>query len=289
MSLFYTQNFKLSLFYNGVMQPNVYAEKKKEDEVVKVSLFTTCLGELFYVDVLKDVTEVLERLGCEVEVPEGQVCCGQPTYNSGYARESKGPARQMIRAFEHADYIVCPSGSCAAMFHEYPDFFADEPVWRSKAEKIAAKTYEFTQFIVEVLGVEDVGAEYHARVTLHTSCHMTRLLGERQSHYKLLRHVKGLELVKLPNNYDCCGFGGTFSVKMSPISIQMADEKIRHIEETGADVLVGADASCLMHLSGRMRRLGKHVKVLHIAQILNSRDGKEASGHADENRESTVL
>ncbi|RYM05130.1 (Fe-S)-binding protein [Sporolactobacillus sp. THM7-7] len=256
---------------------------------MKVSLFTTCLGELFYTDVLKDVTEVLERLGCDIDLPSGQICCGQPAYNSGYATDAKGPAKQMIKAFEHSNYIVCPSGSCATMFHEYPNFFADEPEWRAKAEKMAEKTYEFTQFIVRVLGVEDVGAEYHARATLHTSCHMTRLLGERESHYKLLSHVKGLELVKLPNNYDCCGFGGTFSVKMSPISEQMVDEKIRHVEETKADVLIGADASCLMNIAGRMRRKGKKIKVLHIAQVLNSRDGKGEQSHADENRQSTVL
>ncbi|WP_174845499.1 (Fe-S)-binding protein [Sporolactobacillus shoreae] len=256
---------------------------------MKVSLFTTCLGELFYVDMLKDVTEVLERLGCDVDVPEGQVCCGQPAYNSGYAEDSKAPAKQMITAFEHSDYIVCPSGSCAAMFHEYPNFFSLDPEWHDKAVAMAKKTYEFTQFIVHVLGVEDVGAEFHAKVTLHTSCHMTRLLGERDSHYKLLSHVKGLELVKLPNNYDCCGFGGTFSVKMAPISEQMVDEKIRHIEETKADVLVGADASCLMNIGGRMRRMGKSVKVMHIAQILNSHQREGESGNVNESGKSTVL
>ncbi len=246
-------------------------QQKEKGIILRVSLFTTCLGELFYVDVLKDVTEVLERLGCEVDVPDSQVCCGQPAYNSGYKADTAGPAKQMIRAFEHADYVVCPSGSCAAMFHEYPQFFKNEPEWHDKAEKIAEKTYEFTQFIVRVLGVVDVGAEYHARATLHTSCHMTRLLGERESHDALLRHVKGLELVNLPNNYDCCGFGGTFSVKMAPISEQMVDEKIRHIEETGAEVVIGADASCLMNIGGRISREGKKIKVMHIAQILNSR------------------
>ncbi|RYL94781.1 (Fe-S)-binding protein [Sporolactobacillus sp. THM7-4] len=256
---------------------------------LKVSLFTTCLGELFYVDVLKDVTEVLERLGCEIDVPEGQICCGQPAYNSGYASDAKKPAKQMIRAFENSKYIVCPSGSCATMFREYPKIFADDPEWKAKAERIAGRTYEFTQFIVNVLGVEDVGAEYHARATLHTSCHMTRLLGERQSHLKLLSHVKGLELVPLPNNYDCCGFGGTFSVKMAPISEQMVDEKIRHIEETQADVVIGADASCLMNIGGRMRRSGKKIKVLHIAQVLNSQNGEGEINHDDKDRKSTVL
>ncbi|MFX3617295.1 MAG: (Fe-S)-binding protein [Sporolactobacillus sp.] len=256
---------------------------------MKVSLFTTCLGEMFYVDVLKDTTEVLERLGCEVDVPEGQTCCGQPSYNSGYVKESLGSAKNMIQIFENADYIVTPSGSCGAMFREYAEIFADDPEWAERAKKVSEKTYEFTQFIVNVLGVEDVGAEFHARVTLHTSCHMTRLLGEHNAHYKLLSHVKGLELVKLPNNYDCCGFGGTFSVKMSPISEQMVDEKIHHIDETKAEVLVGADASCLMNISGRARRLGKTFKVMHIAQVLNSHQRGEVNHHAHESRNSTVL
>ncbi|WKB37010.1 (Fe-S)-binding protein [Terrilactibacillus sp. S3-3] len=255
---------------------------------MKVSLFTTCLGELFYVDVLKDVTEVLERLGCDVNLPKGQVCCGQPAYNSGYLADAKKAAKQMIRVFGNVDYIVSPSGSCSAMFRGYPEMFADEPEWKLKAEALADKTYEFTQFIVHVLGVEDVGAVYHARAAWHTSCHMTRLLGEREAHYKLLSHVKGLELVPLANSYDCCGFGGTFAVKMEPISKQMVDEKVRHIEETKADLLIGADCGCLMNIGGRMSRLGKPIKVRHIAQILNHRE--EGGGHnANENRRSAIL
>ncbi|MFT8872374.1 MAG: (Fe-S)-binding protein [Sporolactobacillus sp.] len=241
---------------------------------MKVSLFATCLGELFFVHVLKSTTELLERLGCSVNFPEKQVCCGQPAYNSGYVQEAVGPAKQMISAFEDSDYVVSPSGSCTAMFQEYPWLFADDPKWSARAQRLVDKTYELTSFIVNVLGVEDVGADYHARATLHTSCHMTRLLGEHDSHYRLLNHVKGLELVKLPHHYDCCGFGGTFSVKMHTIAEQMVDEKIRHIEETGAQVLIGADASCLMNIGGRISRLGKPIKVMHIAEILNSRSGK---------------
>lgn len=253
-----------------------------------MSLFTTCLGELFYVDVLKDVTEVLERLGCDVDLPKGQVCCGQPAYNSGYLADAKKAAKQMIMAFENADYIVSPSGSCSAMFRDYPAMFADEPEWRLKAEALAGRTYEFTQFIVHVLGIEDVGAAYHARAVLHTSCHMTRLLGEREAHYKLLSHVKGLRLVPFANSYDCCGFGGTFAVKMAPISEQMVNEKVRHIEETNPDVLIGADCSCLMNIGGRISRLGRPIKVRHIAQILNHRE--EGGIHnANENRRSAVL
>ncbi|MTT33093.1 Fe-S oxidoreductase [Terrilactibacillus sp. BCM23-1] len=255
---------------------------------MKVSLFITCLGELFYAKVGKDVTEILERLGCEVDFPKGQICCGQPAFNSGYLNDAKKAAKQMIHAFEDADYIVSPSGSCTTMFREYPKMFVDEPGWKLKAEAMADKTYEFTQFIVHVLGVEDLGAEYEAKATVHTSCHMSRLLGEKEAPFRLLKHVKGLEVIPLPNNYDCCGFGGTFSVKMSPISEEMVDEKVRHIEETEAELVIGSDCSCLMNIGGRINRKGKKIEVKHIAEILNHHV-KGGSHHANENRESTLL
>jgi L-lactate dehydrogenase complex protein LldE len=238
---------------------------------MKVSLFVTCLGETFYQEVAKDMVEVLERLGCEIDFPRGQVCCGQPAYNSGYREEAKKAAKQMIRTFEDSEYIVAPSGSCASMFKEYPSLFKKDAEWEDRAEKVANKAYEFTQFIVKVLGVRDVGASYPAKATYHTSCHMTRLLNERETPFILLSHVKDLELLPLPNNYDCCGFGGTFSVKMVPISEQMVDEKVRHVEETGTEVLISADPGCMMNIQGRMNRHGKPIEVKHIAQILNVR------------------
>jgi L-lactate dehydrogenase complex protein LldE len=237
---------------------------------VKVSLFVTCLGEVFYQDVAKDVVEVLERLGCEMDMPRGQVCCGQPAYNSGYRKEAVKAAKQMITAFADSEYIVTPSGSCAAMFKEYPGLFKDDQTWKEKAQAIADKTYEFTQFIVNVLGVEDVGAAYPAKATYHTSCHMLRLLNEKETPYTLLKNVKGLELNPLENSYDCCGFGGTFAVKMAAISEQMVDEKVRHVEESTAEVLIGADSACLMNIGGRIKRKGTQVEVKHIAQILNT-------------------
>ncbi|WP_079528477.1 (Fe-S)-binding protein [Halobacillus hunanensis] len=239
---------------------------------MKVSLFITCLAELFYQDVAKDVVEVLERLGCEIDFPHGQICCGQPAYNSGYRKDAQKAARQMIAAFEESEYIVTPSGSCAGMFKEYPGLFKEDKEWRDRAQAVADKTYEFTQFIVNVLGVEDVGAAYSARATYHTSCHMMRLLKENESPFKLLGNVKGLELLPLDNSYDCCGFGGTFAVKMVPISEQMVDEKVRHVEESTADILIAADGGCLMNIKGRIDRKGKPIEVKHIAQILNSRD-----------------
>lgn len=237
---------------------------------MRVSLFVTCLGELFYQEALKDMVEILERLGCEVDFPDGQICCGQPAFNSGYREETKKAARQMIASFEMADYVVTPSGSCAGMFKEYPGLFWDDVLWRERSQQLADKTYELTQFIVNVLGVEDVGAVYPAKATYHTSCHMMRLLGETESPFKLLNNVKNLELLPLENSYDCCGFGGTFAVKMVPISEQMVDEKVQHVEESGANVLITADGGCLMNIKGRIDREGKPIEVKHIAQILNS-------------------
>ena len=239
--------------------------------MMRVSLFVTCLGEIFYQEAAKDMVEVLERLGCDVDFPKGQICCGQPAFNSGYNAQAQKAAKQIIKSFELSKYVVTPSGSCAGMLKEYPRMFKGDPVWEPRAKSLAAKTYEFTQFIVRVLGVEDVGAVYPAKATYHTSCHMMRLLHETESPFTLLKNVKGLELLPLENSYDCCGFGGTFAVKMVPISEQMADEKIRHVEDTGADVLITADGGCLMHIQGRIKREGKPIPVKHIAQILNSR------------------
>jgi L-lactate dehydrogenase complex protein LldE len=237
---------------------------------MKVSLFVTCLVDMFQSNVGKATVELLERLGCKVEFPESQVCCGQPAYNSGYTSESKEAMKMMIETFEKAEYVVTPSGSCAFMFKEYPHIFKGDPVWESKARNLAEKTYELTQFIVDVLKVEDVGATFEGTVTYHTSCHMTRLLGVKEAPITLLKNVKGLRLTELPGKEQCCGFGGTFSVKMAKISEQMVDEKVHHIEETEADYLIGADAGCLMNIGGRIQRRGKPIKVLHIAEVLNS-------------------
>lgn len=165
---------------------------------MKVSLFVTCLVDLFKTNVGKATVELLEHLGCEVDFPESQICRGQPSYNSGYVEETKDAMKHMIKTFEHSEYVVAPSGSCAFMFKEYPHIFKDDPIWEPKARELADKTYELTQFIVEVLGVEDVGAKMEGKATYHTSCHMTRLLGVKEAPIKLLRNVKGLEFTPLP-------------------------------------------------------------------------------------------
>ncbi|WP_280768598.1 (Fe-S)-binding protein [Salipaludibacillus daqingensis] len=238
---------------------------------MKVSLFLTCLADVVYpASVGKSTVEILERLGCEVDFPKKQTCCGQPAFNSGFHRESRDVAKHMIKTFEEAEYVVSPSGSCVTMLHEYSKLFSEDPEWQERAKALSDKSFELTQFIVDVLKVDDVGAEFHGNVTYHTSCHMTRLLKVKEAPMKLLENVKGLKFTELPNKQQCCGFGGTFSVKMVPISEQMVNEKVEHIEETDAEVLIGADLGCLMNIGGRIERQGKPIKVMHIAEVLNS-------------------
>lgn len=238
---------------------------------MKVSLFGTCLVDMMKADIGIATVELLEHLGCEVDYPEGQICCGQATYNSGYVEETKPAMKKMIDVFQDSEYIVSPSGSCIYMLREYPEIFKDDPVYGPKAKVFAEKCYELTQFIVDVLGIDDVGATFNGKVTYHPSCHMTRLLGVKEQPLKLLSNVKGLEFTELPKKEECCGFGGTFSIKMGQISEKIVDEKVQHIKETGAEYLTGSDYACLMNMGGRMERIGVPVKVVHIAQILNSR------------------
>lgn len=237
---------------------------------MKVSLFITCISDIMFPNVGKNTVEILERLGCEVDFPTLQTCCGQPAYNSGYLEEAKGSMKQMIRAFKDAEYVVGPSGSCVGMIREYPHVFKGDSEWGKPAQELAAKTFELTQFIVDVLGVKDVGSTFKGKVTYHPSCHMTRILGVKDAPKILLQNVKGIEFVELPSGEDCCGFGGTFSVKKPEISAEMVKEKSRHVTETGAEYLVGGDMGCLMNIGGRMQREGKNVKVIHISEILNT-------------------
>lgn len=248
---------------------------------MKVSLFITCVADAMYPQVGKAVVRLLRRCGCDVDFPEGQVCCGQPAFNSGYYEDTKKAAKQLIRAFAQSEYVVTPSGSCAAMIrHHYPELLAGEPEWHGKAQQLAAKTFEFTEFLVRVLGVTAFRAAFEGVATYHCSCHMTRSLGVEKEPFQLLRSIEGLTYVELPYKEDCCGFGGTFAVKMHEISGEMADEKARRIMETGATVLVGADMACLMNIEGRLRRLGSPVKAYHVAELLEEGVRRYETGHA---------
>lgn len=236
---------------------------------MKVSLFITCLADAFYPKVGQSVVHLLRQHGCTIDFPEEQVCCGQPAYNSGYSAESKRAAKQLITAFSHSEYVVTPSGSCAAMIrHYYPTLLAEDEQWHDKAKRLAAKTYEFSEFMIRVLGVTHLEAEFEGVATYHHSCHMKRGLGIEEEPLQLLRNIKGLQLIDLPYSEDCCGFGGTFAVKMSQISEEMVDEKVEHILSTGANILVGSDMACLMNIAGRLRRLGHATQVYHVAELV---------------------
>ncbi len=238
---------------------------------MKVSLFITCMCDIFSANVGKDSLELLERFGCKVDFPEAQTCCGQPAYNSGYITSTKETMKHMMTVFQHSEYVVGPSGSCVAMLRSYQDVFREDPVWEQQAKEFGAKCFEITQFLVDVLGVVDVGSTFKGKVTYHPSCHMTRLLGVKEAPLQLLEHIKGVELVKLPHGEDCCGFGGTFAVKNAVISGQMVQEKADHVMETEAEYLVGGDMACLMNIGGRLSREGRNVKVVHLTEILNHR------------------
>ena len=241
---------------------------------MRVSLFITCLVDQFWPAVGAGAVGVLRRAGCEVVFDERQTCCGQPAFNTGYRADARRLARRFIEVFEDggADYVVSPSGSCTAMAHHFHELFADDERWRRRAEALAARTYEFGAFLVNVLNVEDVGASFNGRVTWHDACHGLRDLGLREEPRRLLRKVRGAEFVELPNADACCGFGGTFSVKYPEISVAILDNKIEAIEKAGVRAVVSGDASCLMQISGRLTRNNSAVRTMHLAELLASRE-----------------
>ena len=238
---------------------------------MKVVIFSTCVVDLMFPNVGKAMVEVLERFGCDTYLPKEQICCAQPTFNSGYVKESMQVMRNEVDALlsVDADYIVGPAGSCVNMLKELPFHLKNDPVYAAKAQTMADKTYEFSQFLYRVLGVLDAGAELDAVATYHRSCHMTRLLGERTSPFVLLDHVKGLTMVPLPHIENCCGFGGMFSMKEPEISKQMVDEKVNDVLSTKASVLISCDPGCLMNIGGRFNRRGEKITIMHLAEVLN--------------------
>ncbi|QUM78507.1 (Fe-S)-binding protein [Moritella sp. 24] len=238
---------------------------------MKVNFFVTCLCDVVKSNVAKKTVLLLEQLGCEVLFPKEQGCCGQPSLNSGYIESSKPAMKSLIRAFEGNEYpIVTPAGSCAAAVKKYPEYLADEPEWAARAQAVSDRLFELTQFIVNELNIENVGAKLPGRGVYHPSCSLIRKLGVREEPLKLLGNVEGLELVGIKNQETCCGFGGTFSIKMSEISGEMVKEKAMNIDAVTPDYLIGADVSCLMNIAGRLSREGKTVKVLHIVDVLMS-------------------
>jgi L-lactate dehydrogenase complex protein LldE len=235
---------------------------------LKVSLLVTCLGDVFFPDAGEATVRLLRRLGVEVDFPPAQTCCGQPHFNSGYHADARALAKHTIRAFAGDRLVVTPSGSCAAMIKcEYPELFHDELVWHGRAEDLARRTHELCDFLVNVLGAVDVGARFEGKATYHMACHL-RGLGMTTEPERLLSHVRGLEYVPLERADECCGFGGSFSVRFPEISGAMVQDKAAFIEQTGADVVVATDAGCLMNIGGCLRRRGSRVRTLHLAQVL---------------------
>lgn len=234
-----------------------------------VTLFIQCLVDGLYPEVGEAMVDVLRKTGVSLSYPEDQTCCGQPAFNAGYRGEARTAARRFIDIFDTAEWIVCPSGSCVDMVrNHYKDLFRDEPDWQARERRVAERTFEFSEFLVEVLKVDDLGARYTGRITYHDSCHLLRGLGVGEQPRRLIRRVRGAEFVEMVDSDRCCGFGGAFSVKYPDISIAMAEDKVRNIIDSGADVVVGCDIGCLMNIQGMLERKGFAVKTAHIAQLL---------------------
>ncbi|WP_330333687.1 (Fe-S)-binding protein [Streptomyces sp. NBC_00536] len=250
---------------------------------MRVALFVTCVNDALYPSTGIAVVRLLERLGVEVDFPAGQSCCGQPQYNTGYRRETEPLLRRTATAFAGYEHVVTPSGSCAAMLREHYPRIGRKAAGEGRggelaelAADLAPRVYELTEFLVDVLGVTDVGAYFPYKVTYHPSCHGLRSLGLGERPRRLLAAVRGLELTELPGAEECCGFGGTFALKNPDVSAAMGADKIRAAAATGAEVLCGADNSCLAHLDGTLRRAGAPLRALHLAEILAATEEEPA-------------
>ena len=238
---------------------------------MKVALMATCINDALFPDTGKAVVTVLRRLGVEVDFPEQQTCCSQPMVNTGYLDEAVPVVRTFVRAFEGYDAVVAPSGSCAGCARHQHAIVARRSGDAGLAEAVAQvspRVHELSEFLVDVLGVTDVGASFPHRVTYHPTCHSLRMLGVGDRPLQLLRAVRGIDLVELPAAAECCGFGGTFAVKNAETSIAMGNDKARHVRETGAEVLVAGDSSCLLHIGGLLSRQRAGVRVMHLAEVL---------------------
>ena len=242
---------------------------------MKVALFVTCLNDTMFPATGQATVALLRRLGVDVDFPKAQTCCGQMHVNSGYVPEAIPVVRAFVEAFAGYDAVVAPSGSCVASVREQHKIVAarsGDPALVRQVEALSPRVYELSEFLVDVLGRVDVGAYFPHRVTMHPTCHSTRLLGVGDRPERLLRAVRGITMVDLPEAEECCGFGGTFSLKNPDVSVAMGADKARHVRESGAEVLVAADNSCLMHIKGLLTRQRAGIRVMHLAQILASQE-----------------
>lgn len=238
---------------------------------MRIALFATCLADAMFPAAAIATVRLLERLGHQVDFPPGQTCCGQMHVNTGYLREAVPLVRNHVNAFSGFDAVVAPSGSCVGSVrhqHAMVARRAGDDALAAKAESVAAHTFELSEFMIDVLGVDDVGAYYPHRVTYHPTCHSLRMLGVGDKPLRLLRNVRGLTLIELPHAESCCGFGGTFAVKNADVSTAMLADKMANIARTEAEVCTAGDASCLMHIGGGLSRLRSGVRTVHLAEIL---------------------
>jgi L-lactate dehydrogenase complex protein LldE len=250
---------------------------------MRIALFATCLADTLFPDAAKATVHLLERLGHRLVFPPSQTCCGQMHVNTGYQREALPLVRRYVETFEPYEVIVAPSGSCVGSIrHQHAMVarnFGDEPLALA-ADEIAARTYELSELLIDVLGVDDVGAYFPHRVTYHPTCHSLRLLRVGDKPLQLLRRVRGIDLVELPEADQCCGFGGTFAIKNADTSTAMLADKMRNVLTTRAEVCTAGDSSCLMHIGGGLSRLQAGVRTLHLAEILASTETDADGGQA---------
>ena len=237
---------------------------------MKVQLFIPCFVDQLYPQTAFNMVKVLEKACCDVSYNTNQTCCGQPAFNAGFWDESRDVCTKFIKDFEGADYIVAPSASCVGFVRNYYSKLFENSSQHNAVKDLGNRIFEFTEFLTDVLKIENYGAELNGKATYHDSCAALRECKIKTGPRKLLSYVKGLELVEMNDVETCCGFGGSFAVKFDGISIGMADQKVRHANDTGAEVIISTDLSCLMHLDGYIKGKGMHLKTMHIADVLAS-------------------
>jgi len=236
---------------------------------MNVQLFIPCFVDQLYPNTAFNMIRVLEKVGCKVSYNEQQTCCGQPAYNAGFREDCRAVASKLIDDLSGVDYIVSPSASCTGFVRNYYPKIFDNSSQHNVVKEMQKRIFEFSEFLTDVLKVEKIeGAKLHGKATYHDSCAALRECGIKKSPRTLLQHVEGLELVEMNDVETCCGFGGTFSVKFEPISIAMADQKVKHALDTGAKYMISTDLSCLMHLQGYINEKGYDLQTMHIADVL---------------------
>jgi L-lactate dehydrogenase complex protein LldE len=237
---------------------------------MKVQLFIPCFVDQVFPETAFNMAKVLEKMGCTVDYNKNQTCCGQPAFNAGFREDAREVCIKFIKDFQGADYIVAPSASCVGFVRNYFSTLFDNSSYHNEVKNLQKRTFEFSEFLVNVLRIEDTGASFEGKATYHDSCAALRECKIKKEPRALLSHVKGLEMIEMQDVETCCGFGGTFAIKFEAISIAMADQKITHALEAGVDYIISTDLSCLMHLDGFIRFKGLELKTIHIADILAS-------------------